>query len=127
VAATEPLEGAEATDREKQSDAMRRAVLTRELKAAHLHLPRPLPTVGITACSIMSSKGLGADIVFVIGFDQGRLPSKAVATESEKYQMLVALTRAKKRLYFINTTGKEVSGFVNGIDGAALVITDASE
>ena len=39
--------------------------------------------------------------------------------------MLVALTRAKKRLYFINTTGKKVSAFVDGIDGADLVIEHA--
>lgn len=61
----------------------------------------------------MNSKGLGADIVFLIGFDQGKFPSKAEATDSEIYQMLVTITRAKKRVYLINTVGKEVSTFLN--------------
>jgi superfamily I DNA/RNA helicase len=30
--------------------------------------------------------------------------------------MLVALTRAKKRIYFINTIGKSISNFIESID-----------
>ena len=64
----------------------------------------------------LSTKGLGADVVFLIGFDQGKLPMKEDIEDSEIYQMLVALTRAKKRIYFINTAGKRVSQFINCIN-----------
>jgi superfamily I DNA/RNA helicase len=67
-------------------------------------------------CNILNSKGLGADIIFVIGFDQGKFPSKKDATESEIYQMLVAVTRAKKRIYLINTINSKVSGFADCIE-----------
>jgi len=48
----------------------------------------------------LNSKGLGADVVFLAGFDQGKFPSKKDPTPSEVYQMLVAITRAKKRFDF---------------------------
>lgn len=56
------------------------------------------------------------DVVFLIGFDQGKLPAKDVAVDSEIYQMLVALTRARKRIYLINTIGQKLSKFIDYID-----------
>ena len=70
----------------------------------------------ITVCSILGSKGLGADVVFLVGFDEGKLPSKKQAQDSEVYQMLVALTRTKKRIYLINTVGAKISSFAESID-----------
>ncbi|HOI97918.1 MAG TPA: 3'-5' exonuclease, partial [Candidatus Pacearchaeota archaeon] len=67
----------------------------------------------ITVCNILNSKGLGADIVFLVGFDQGRFPLKKDPTENEIYQMLVAITRAKKRIYLINTIGRKISQFID--------------
>jgi superfamily I DNA/RNA helicase len=52
----------------------------------------------------------------LIGFDQGKLPAKDVEVESEIYQMLVALTRAKKRIYLVNTVGRQISKFIDYID-----------
>lgn len=74
-------------------------------------LSRPLINLDITVCSIMGSKGLGADVVFLVGFDERKLPMTKTVTDNEIYQLLVALTRAKKRIYLINTTGSKVSQF----------------
>jgi superfamily I DNA/RNA helicase len=103
----------ESDKRHIQNEAVRKCVLVRELKRANVHLPRPLGNLDITVCSILRSKGLGADIVFLVGFDKGKFPKKSDATEAEIYQMLVAITRAKKRIYLINTTKGEASGFLD--------------
>jgi superfamily I DNA/RNA helicase len=99
-----------------QNEVIRKDVLINELKQSNLYLKRPLCNFNITVCNILNSKGLGADIVFIIGFDQGKFPSKKEVTDSEIYQMLVAITRAKKRIYLINTIGKRVSQFVDCLD-----------
>jgi superfamily I DNA/RNA helicase len=106
--------------REGQNERIRKDVLVHELKRSNLYLPRPLCNLDMTVCNILNSKGLGADVVFVIGFDQGKLPAKKEATEGEIYQMLVAITRAKKRIYLINTIDKKVSQFIEHIDSSDL-------
>lgn len=93
-----------------------RGLLISQLVDENKILPQPLAGLDITVCSILGSKGLGADIVFLVGFDQGKLPSKGQIEKSEIYQMLVVLTRAKKRLYFINTKNCQISSFVKNID-----------
>jgi superfamily I DNA/RNA helicase len=85
------------------------------IKDSNTHT-RPLKNLNIILCNILKSKGLGADVVFLIGFDQGRLPKKVDVEEAEIYQLLVALTRAKKRIYLINTTGKRISSFLDCIN-----------
>ena len=79
-------------------------------------MPRPLCNIEITVCNILKSKGLGADVIFLVGFDQGKFPAKKEAADSEVYQMLVALTRAKKRIYLVNTIDKKVSSFIELLD-----------
>ena len=91
-------------------------VFVDHLVANNTHLPRPLENLDITVCNILGSKGLGADVVFLVGFDQEKFPQKQNPDESEVYQFLVAITRAKKRVYLINTIGKAVSVFKNSID-----------
>jgi hypothetical protein len=98
---------------EKMQD---REIFVRQLVDENRNLARPLGSMDITVCNILGSKGLGADVVFLIGFDQGKLPAKDVEVESEIYQMLVALTRAKKRIYLINTVGCQLSKFIDYID-----------
>jgi len=93
-----------------------REIFTRQLVDGNRNLPRPLGNLEITVCNILGSKGLGADVVFLIGFDQGKLPAKDVEVDSEIYQMLVALTRAKKRFYLFNTVGIQLSKFIDYID-----------
>src|SRR5271169_3878005 len=95
---------------------VRKNLLSQELKRANLHIARPLCNLEIIVCNILNSKGLGADVVFVVGFDQGRFPVKKTPTDGEIYQMLVAITRTKRRLHLINTVSKEVSRFVDCID-----------
>ncbi|MFH1956114.1 MAG: 3'-5' exonuclease [Patescibacteria group bacterium] len=108
-----------------QDEAVRKELLIRELKQTNLYyLPRPLSNLDITVCNILNSKGLGADIVFLIGFDQGKFPSKKEPTESEIYQMLVATTRTKKRLYLINTINSRVSNFFNYLDVTDLAVEE---
>jgi hypothetical protein len=92
-----------------------REILIDQVVAENSSLPRPLNSVEITVANILGSKGLGADVVFLIGFDQGKFPAKQQVDTSEIYQMLVALTRAKKRIYLVNTVGSEISKFSDGI------------
>lgn len=102
---------------EKTAD---RDLLTSQLVSENSNLPRPLSNLEVTVCSILGSKGLGADVVFLVGFDQGKLPSKSTVMESEIYQMLVALTRAKKRIYLVNTLNSKVSQFAEHIDASLI-------
>lgn len=90
-----------------------REIFVDQIIAENKMLPRPLGSLDITACSILGAKGLSADVVFLVGFDQGRLPSDKKPSDSEVYQFLVALTRARKRIYLVNTGGKPVSSFID--------------
>jgi len=110
-----------ALSKEEMPDAaLRKKILVQEIKNRNISLPRPLGNLNITVCNILNSKGLGADVVFLIGFDEGKFPSATDPTDSEIYQMLVALTRAKKRIYLINTIGKKVSAFIGALDESDL-------
>jgi superfamily I DNA/RNA helicase len=114
----------ETLQRHLQDIEIRRGLLTQELKRAYLYLPPPLRNLDITVCNILNSKGLGADVVFLIGFDQGKFPSKDNPTDNEVYQMLVAVTRAKKRIYLVNTIGKKVSRFVDCLNAGRLDVME---
>ena len=103
-------------------EEIKRSLILRDIKQHFKSLPRPLANLDITVCNILNSKGLGADIVFVIGFDQGRLPKTTTPAPSEVYQMLVAITRAKKRIYLINTVGRQVSQFLSDIEVTELEV-----
>jgi len=112
------------TERNKQNEKIRKNILIQGLKRTNLYLPRPLCNLDITVCNILNSKGLGADIIFLIGFDQGKFPSKVNATDSEIYQMLVATTRAKKRVFLINTINSKVSGFIDCLGAVDLDVEE---
>jgi len=112
---------------QRQNILIRKGLLAQELKIANLHLSPPLCNLDITVGNILNSKGLGADVVFLIGFDQGKLPAKNDPTEGEIYQMMVAVTRAKKRMYLINTIGQKVSRFVECLDAKYLDIKEVPE
>src|SRR5581483_8455376 len=64
----------------------KRNVFIDQLVNESKNLSRPLVNLEITVCSILGSKGLGADVVFLLGFDQGKLPMKDEQTDSEIYQ-----------------------------------------
>jgi AAA domain len=103
---------------------IRKNLLVKEIRTKNIYLSRPLRNLNLTVCNILNSKGLGADIVFVIGFDKDKFPVRDIPTDSEIYQMLVALTRAKKRIYFVNTTGKNVSSFIECLDSTDLNVDE---
>lgn len=99
-----------------ENEKERRKVFINQLIDENNYLDRPLANLSITVCSILGAKGLTADVVFLIGFDEGKLPTGTNVDDSEIYQLLVALTRASKRLYLINTMGHRVSQFIDSID-----------
>jgi superfamily I DNA/RNA helicase len=100
-----------------------RELLTEQLIQENHHLKAPLANLDITVCSITGSKGLGADVIFLVGFDQGKLPAKTKPTDEEVYQMLVALTRTKKKFYLVSTVGCKISNFINSIDSNNYEVT----
>lgn len=91
-----------------------REIFFDQLISENKFLSRPLENLDINVCTTLKSKGLGADVVFLVGFDQGVFPENQIPNKGEIYQMLVALTRAKKRLYLINTR-KPISKFIESI------------
>ncbi|MBP6977626.1 MAG: AAA family ATPase [Lentimicrobiaceae bacterium] len=103
---------------------IRKGLLFKLLKRNNIHLSRPLCNLDISVCNILNSKGLGADVVFLVGFDNKRFPLKETPNEEEVYQMLVAMTRAKKRIYLINTIGKNMSSFIDYLDKQYLGIRE---
>lgn len=105
-----------------RNEKSRREAFIDELIANNKHQDRPLRNLDITVCNILGSKGLAADVVFLIGFDERKLPMKKEVEDAEVYQLLVAMTRAKKRLYFVNTTGSKVSRFVKSIDKSLIQV-----
>jgi len=96
--------------------AQEKDLLVKQIKREKGYLPRPLANLDIKIGSILKAKGLGADVVFIVGFDQDKLPMDGKAEDSDIHQVLVAITRAKKRVYLINTRGRKVSEFVDCID-----------
>lgn len=71
--------------------------------------------IPITGTTIRSSKGLSAEYVFITHFDQRYLPGKDGATDQSICNVLVALTRARKKVCLISTTD-DSSEFLSWID-----------
>lgn len=69
----------------------------------------------IKCTTIRRSKGLSAEYVFITHFDQKYLPGKDGITDKSICNMLVALTRARKKVWLISTTD-ESSVFLDFID-----------
>lgn len=69
----------------------------------------------ITGTTIQSSKGLSAEYVFITHFDQRYLPGKYGITDQSICKVLVALTRARKKVWLISTTD-DSSVFLSFID-----------
>ena len=108
------------------AELVRNQVFLGQLKCENTSLSRPMCNLEITVCNILNSKGLGADVVFIVGFDMEKFPATKTPKSSEIYQMLVAITRTKKRLYLVNTIGKSPSSFVEWIPNGDLVTSSAT-
>lgn len=75
---------------------------TENEREEHEEEDRTKPT--ITATSLLGSKGLQACHVFIVGLNEGHFPNANNApSEDEVCQLLVALTRTKKRCYLLST------------------------
>ncbi len=68
----------------------------------------------IKITTILGSKGLSSDYVFMVNFDDKFLLDKSKITDEKICNFLVALTRARKRL-FIYTSSKQAPKFVEWI------------
>jgi superfamily I DNA/RNA helicase len=71
--------------------------------------------IPITGTTVQSSKGLAADYVFITHFDQRYLPGEDGITDQSICSVLVALTRARKKVWLISTTDRS-SEFLDWID-----------
>ena len=69
-----------------------------------------LKKIPIKATTIQSSKGLSADYVFITHFDDRyfvRNKDKAIITDQEICNFIVALTRARTKVFLISSTKKQ--------------------
>ena len=71
--------------------------------------------IPITATTIQSSKGLSGEYVFITHFDQRYLPGPSGVSDQNICNMLVALTRAEKKVWLISTTDQS-SEFLDWIN-----------
>ena len=69
----------------------------------------------ITITTVQGSKGLAADYVFITNFDERYVGKGGVTTQSI-CNFLVALTRARKKVWLLSTSDKP-SPFLSWIDG----------
>ena len=77
-----------------------------------------LRNIPIKSTTIQSSKGLSADVVFITHFDERYFISntdKKQISDRDFCNFLVSLTRTKKKVFLISTTG-EPAPFLNWID-----------
>lgn len=73
----------------------------------------------IKVTTIQSSKGLSAEYVFITHFDQRYLPGKNGITDQSICNVLVALTRARKKVWLLSTTD-DSSVFLSWIDDSRI-------
>ena len=75
--------------------------------------------IPITATTIQSSKGLAADYVFITHFDDRYFikdKDKSKITDQDICNFLVALTRARKRVFLISSDTSKTPAFLNWIE-----------
>ncbi len=78
-----------------------------------------LRNVPITATTIPSSKGLAADYVFITHFDDRYFIKRgegSPATDEEICSFLVAVTRARRKVYLVSSNKKSTPTFLKWID-----------
>lgn len=71
-------------------------------------LTRAVRDIKITITTVMGSKGLAADYVFLMDFSD-KYFSKGGITDQNIYDFIVAMTRARKRIYLISPDDKEAT------------------
>jgi superfamily I DNA/RNA helicase len=68
---------------------------------------RGIKDTRIHVTTILSSKGLAADYVFLSDFSDGHFSRKKSVIDQNVYDFLVAITRARKQIYLISPDDKE--------------------
>lgn len=69
--------------------------------------PRGIRDIPITITTIPSSKGLSGDYVFITNLDDAYYLDKGNLTDNNVFSFLVALTRARKKVFLISSRKKE--------------------
>ncbi len=91
-----------------------------ELASPSLHLAdHGIRRTSILVTTIQSSKGLAADYVFITHFDDRycvRDRNKGRLSDQDVCSFLVALTRARKRVFLLSTDNAKTPTFLQWID-----------
>ncbi|HEY4511640.1 MAG TPA: UvrD-helicase domain-containing protein [Candidatus Paceibacterota bacterium] len=69
---------------------------------------RGVKDISITITTILGSKGLAADYVFLMDFSDKTF-GKGKPTDQNAYDFIVAMTRARKRIYLVSPDDKEAT------------------
>lgn len=70
---------------------------------------RALKNIKVQITTILGSKGLAADYVFLVDFSDRYFSTKGTITDQNIYDFLVAITRARKQIYLISPDDKEAT------------------
>lgn len=93
----------------------------KELLAGRSTAPglQAIKKIPVTLSTIPSSKGLSAEYVFFTHFDQRYIPREGDVTDQDICNILVALTRARKKVWLLSTTDQPCV-FLDWIDGSRI-------
>jgi superfamily I DNA/RNA helicase len=98
---------------------MGRDYLKEELRSGMIDSNAGIRKIPITATTIQSSKGLAADYVFITHFDDQYIiknKDKSQITDQDICNFLVALTRARKKVFLLSSDTAKRPVFLNWID-----------
>lgn len=123
-----------AVDEEKLAQALKKAgfnpheiikdFLKDEISASSLRIGNPgLRKIPIKATTIQSSKGLAADVVFITHFDDQyfvKNKDKKKISDQDVCNFLVALTRARKKIFLISSNKNKEPAFLSWIDASRI-------
>lgn len=98
--------------------------LKSEISSSSAHAGSPgLRKIPIKATTIQSSKGLAADVVFIAHFDDQYFvkdKDKTKISDQDVCNFLVALTRARRKIFLISSNTKKEPAFLNWIDSGRI-------
>jgi len=98
--------------------------LSDELNSSGQIINPGLRQVPIKATTVQGSKGLSADVVFLTHFDDSLFISRSGITDKDVCSFLVALTRAKMKVFLMSSQRKSPT-FLKWIDGKRISTEDA--
>ena len=99
------------------------AALSDELGSRGKTVSHGLRQLPIRATTVQGSKGLSADVVFLTHFDDLFFINKAGITDKDVCSFLVALTRAKRKVFLMSCQRKSPT-FLRWIDGKRISLAE---